>query len=156
MATTEKWGALGTETTVFSNSDLSAMANNALVLSSAINNVQGGGGGDGARFARITVTTKMAVAATANTGFSFWFLKSQDGGTTYERGGTGYTPLRTPDLVVPAPTDTTQTVQMFDVEVPPGFLKFLKKNDGTGQALATDTTSTGSKVTIAFYTRQSV
>ena len=151
----EKWGALGTETTLMSNSDLSAMANNALVLSSAYNNTQGQTG-DGARFARLTVTLKMAVAATANTGFSIWFLKSQDGGTTYEAGGTGYTPLRTPDLVVPAPVDTTQRIVMIDAEIPAGYFKALMKNDGTGQALATDTTATGSKLTITPYTRQSI
>lgn len=156
MATqTEKWGALGTETVLLSNSDLSALANNALVLSSAYNNTQGNAG-DGAPLCRITATLTMATAATANTGFSIWFLKSQDGGTTYEAGGSGYTPLRLPDLVIPAPVDTTQRIVMRDVPMPPGFFKVLIKNDGTSQALKTDTTSAGSKLTITPFTRQSV
>lgn len=156
MPTTEKWAALGAETTLMSNTDLSAMANNALVLSSAYNNVQGGGGGDGYVLCRVTATITMAVAATANTGFTIWFLKSQDGGTTYESGSTSYTPLRLPDLVIPAPVDTTQRVVMRDVPLPAGFLKALMKNDGTGQATKTDTTSAGSKLTIAPITRQAV
>lgn len=149
MATmTQKWAALGTETVLMSNTNLSALANNALFLSAAYNNVQGGGGGDGYVLCRITVIITMAVAAAANTGFPIWILKSQDGGTTYEAGGTGYTPLRMPDLVCPAPVDTTQRVVMFDRYLPAGFIKALMKNDNTGQALKTDTSSAGSLVSI--------
>lgn len=156
MATTRKWAALGTETTLMTNTDLSALANNALVLSAAYNNVQGGGAGDGYVLCRVTLTIAMAVAATANTGIPIWFLKSQDGGTTYEAGGTGYTPLRAPDLVFPAPVDTTQRIVMLDVMLPAGFLKALLKNDATGQAFKTDTGSTGSKLTITPITDQQV
>lgn len=156
MATTEKWHALGTETVLATNTNLSALANNALFLSAAYNNVQGGGGGDGYTLCRITVTITMAVAATTNTGFPIWFIRSQDGGTTYEAGDTGYTPLRMPDLVIPAPVDTTQRIVMRDVVCPAGFFKALIKNDATGQATKTDTTSAGSKLTITPFTRDAV
>lgn len=155
MATTEKL-IIGTETILMTNTNLSALANNALFLSAAFNNVQGGGGGDGYTLCRITATLTMAVAAAANTGVSIWFLKSQDGGTTYESGGTAYTPLRLPDLVIPAPIDTTQRIVMRDVLLPAGFMEVLIKNDGTGQALKTDVTSAGSKLTLVPITRQSV
>lgn len=154
MATTEKL-LIGTETVVMTNTNLSALANNALFLSAAFNNTQGSTG-DGYTVCRITVKVKMNVAATANTGVPIWFVKSQDGGTTYESGDTGYTPLRLPDLVIPAPVDTTQRFIMRDVLMPAGFFKVLLKNDGTGQAFATDVTAAGSQVTLTPITRQSV
>jgi hypothetical protein len=156
MATTTEKLIIGTETILMTNTNLSALANNALFLSTAFNNVQGGGGGDGYTLCRMTCKIEMAIAATINTGVSIWFLKSQDGGTTFESGGTSYTPLRVPDLVIPAPVDTTQRVIMRDMFMPSGFFKALLKNDGTGQALATDTSATGSQLTITPVTRQSV
>jgi hypothetical protein len=156
MATSELWGALGTETILGTNTNLSALANNALFLSGDYNNVQAGGGGGGDVLCRLRAILTMAVAAAANTGFSVWFLKSVDGGTTWERGGTGYTPLRLPDCVFPAPVDTTQTEITRDVLCPAGHFKVLIKNDGTGQALKTDTTSAGSQLSIIPFTRQSV
>jgi hypothetical protein len=156
MSTTEKWAALGTEIVAAANAGLSGLANNALALSSAINNVQGGGGGDGYALCRITATVTMATAAAVNTGLSLWFLKSQDGGTTYESGDASYTPLRIPDLVIPAPVDTTQRIVMRDIMCPAGVFKILLKNDGTGQSLKTDATASGSKLTLTPFTRQSV
>jgi hypothetical protein len=155
MATTEQL-IIGTETVVMTATNLSALANNALFLSGDYNNVQAGGVGNGYTIGRIRVNIHMAVAATANTGASIWFLKSNDGGTTYEAGGTGYTPLRMPDLVIPAPVDTTQRIVMRDVLLPAGHFIVLLKNDGTGQAFATDTTSTGSSLGIVPISRQSV
>jgi hypothetical protein len=156
MATTTEKLIIGTETVLMTPTNLSALANNALFLSAAYNNVQGGGAGDGYTLCRVKVAIEMAVAAAANTGVSVWFLKSQDGGTTYESGGTAYTPLRVPDLIIPAPVDTTQRFVMRDVLLPAGFVKVLLKNDATGQALATDTTATGSSLGITPITRQSV
>lgn len=152
----ELWSALGTETILATNTNLSALANNALFLSADYNNVQGGGAGGGDVLCRLRTIHTMATGAAANTGFSFWFLKSCDGGTAWERGGTGYTPLRSPDFVVPAPTDTTQTELSFDILCPAGHFKLLGKNDGTGQALKTDLTSAGSQWSILPYTRQAV
>jgi hypothetical protein len=151
MATTEKL-IIGTESTLATATNLASLANNTLFLSAAFNNVQAGGGGDGYAMCRVTMIITMAVAATANTGFPIWFIKSQDGGTSYESGDTGYTPLRLPDLVISAPVDTTQRTIMRDVLMPVGFFKTLLKNDGTGQALA----AFGSKLSITPITRQSV
>lgn len=156
MSTTAKWAALGTETVVMTNTNLSALANNALFLSAAYNNVQGGGGGDGFLRVRVRFTLTMAVAAAANTGFTLWILTSTDGGTTYEDGGTAYTPLQAPDCVCPAPVDTTQRNVSLDIMLPPGFVKFLLKNDGTGQSLKTDVTSTGSQLSITPLTYQDI
>lgn len=154
MSTTEKL-VIGSETVLLSNATTSALANNALLLSSTYNNTIGSTG-DGYTICRITATITMAVAASANTGISIWFLKSQDAGTTFESGGTSYTPLRLPDLVIPAPVDTTQRIVMRDVLMPAGLFQVLMKNDSTGQALKTDTGSTGSKLTIVPITRSSV
>ena len=156
MATTTEKLAVGTETVLMTPTNLSALANNALFLSGAFNNVQGGGGGDGYTLCRVKAQIEMAVAATANTGVSVWFLKSQDGGTTYESGDTGYTPLRLPDLVIPAPVDTTPRTVMRDVPMLAGLFKVLLKNDATGQAFKTDAASTGSSLSITPMTRQSV
>jgi hypothetical protein len=155
MATTEKL-IIGTETVLMTPTQLSTLANNALFLSAAFNNVQAGGGGDGYTLCRVAVKTRMAVGATANTGTPIWFLKSQDGGTTYESGDTSYTPLRLPDLVISAPVDTTQRIVMRDVIMPAGFFKVLLKNDGTGQSLANDATTNGSSVSLTPITRQSI
>jgi len=156
MATNELWGALGTETVLINNTNFSNLLNNALVLSGDYNNVQGGGGGGGDTLCRLRAILTMAVGASANTGFSVWFLKSTDGGTTWERGGTGFTPQRLPDVVFPAPTDTTQTEVSRDVLCPAGHFKVLIKNDGTGQATKTDVTSAGSQLSIIPFTRQMV
>jgi hypothetical protein len=154
--TTELYGALGTQTILMTNTNLSALANNALFLSADYNNVQGGGGGGGDVMCRLEAILTMATGATANTGFSVWFLKQSGDASTYERGGTGYTPLTRPDAVFPAPTDTTQTPEYIDVPMPAGHFKVLLKNDGTGQALKTDTAATGSQLSITPYTRQNV
>ena len=156
MATSELWGALGTETVLISNTAFSALANNALVVSADYNNVQAGGGGGGDVLCRLRFICSMAVAAAANTGFSVWFLKSSDGGTTWEAGGTAYTPLRLPDCVFPAPVDTTQREISRDILCPAGHWKLLVKNDGTSQSTKTDTTSAGSQISVIPFTRQSV
>ena len=150
-------GALGAETVLATNTNLSALANNARFLSASYNNVQGGGGGGGSIKGMLTFTCTMAVAATANTGFDIYILKSQDGGATYERGGTGYTPALTALVgTFVAPTDTTQSPMMMIVDLPPGLFEVLIVNNGTGQALKTDTGATGSKLTLTPYTDQIV
>ncbi len=148
------WGALGTQTVLATNTNLSGLANNDLFLSSAYNNIQGGGGGD--QMCRLEAILTMATGADANTGFSVWFLKLSGDGATYERGGTGYTPPTRPDAVFPAPTDTVQTPEFLDIPMPAGQFKVLIKNDGTGQALKTDTSSTGSQLAITPFTTQIV
>lgn len=152
MSTTLKL-ELGTLTTVLTTTNLSALANNALYLSGAYNNTQGNTG-DGWPMARVTVAIEMNVAAAANTGVAIWFLKSD--GTNTEAGGTSYTPLRNPDLTAPAPVDTTQRIQQFDVPIPVGNFYVLIKNNGTGQAFKTDTGGTGSFVAMTPITSQQI
>lgn len=157
MATQNQlWGSLGTQIVVMSNTNLSALANNAGFLSNAVNNVQGGGQGGGSLMCRLEAVLTMAVAASANTGFYVWFLKLSSDGTTYERGGTGYVPLTQPVAIFPAPVDTTQTPEFYDIPAPAGIFKVLMYNTATGQALKTDTTSAGSQLALSFFTPQSV
>jgi hypothetical protein len=82
-------------------------------------------------------TSAFGTAPTANTGLSIWFLRNIDG-TNYEDGatGTGITPSRMPDLVIPLENQNT-TAQRITRRciIPPGTFKVLVKNDGTGQTL---------------------
>jgi hypothetical protein len=140
-ATTQKYIINATASVIIAGSALNAMANNALVAGSDYNNVQGGGGGDGYVFARLTLSWKFQVNPTANTGFSLWFLKSNDNGTTFEDGSSSATPPRQPDVVFgPLPADTNAHVMMRDVMIPAGHWKPLLKNDGTGQTLTANNT----------------
>jgi hypothetical protein len=110
--------------------ELNSMANNALVLSSAVSLSE-----TGYLECDVEVYCTFGVAPTSNTGFSIWFLKVIDG-TNYEDGGTSVTPGRAPDIVIPVRAVTTaQRIINFGF-LPPGNFKVLIKNDATGQALA--------------------
>jgi len=148
MSTTEKLLIVGTETTVIS---AAAISNNQNAISSTFNNTIGSTG-DGSTMVRIKISITMGVGATANTGLSLYILKSSDAGSTFEDGatGTGYTPLRMPDLVCPAPVDTTNRTLSFDRLLPAGQMKFLPRNEGTGQSMSSVT------ITVLPITRSSV
>jgi hypothetical protein len=118
----------GTATTVLST-DLNSLANNALVLSSAITLSTGEPGYQRCE-AELVVT--FPTAPTANTAFVVWLLREVDG-TNYEDGSSTITPTRNPDLVFTLRAVTT--VQRIAVvgELPPGSFKALLRNDGTTQ-----------------------
>ncbi len=147
-----------TSTTVLAGSTLNALANNALVLSAAFNNVAGQAL-DGALGAWLTLKYKFQVAPGANTGFSVWVLGALDPGANaaYEDGlggGSPYTPDRAPDCVLgPVASGDTNAHQVRGyVQLPPGYCKFLIKNNGTGQTLTAN--DTDNVLTIAPEERQ--
>ena len=102
---------------------------------SAVNNVSGGtANADG--YVRGTVELYLATytgTTSASSGLSLWFLRSIDGGTTYEDGSSSVTPARNPDVFVPvrALASGPQRVAV-PCWVPAGYFKPLGRNDGTG------------------------
>lgn len=63
-----------------------------------------------------------------------WLLSSIDDGTTWEDGGVGTTPARSPDIIFPVnAVSTQQNVAIRGVVLPPGHFKVLLKNS-TAQA----------------------
>ena len=145
MATTLEWAGLGTTQTAIAGTALNAMANTALVLGSAVAWVQATGGIVGFVWGRVQLTFKFQSGPTTNTGFDVWFLKSQDGGSTFEEGSTSVVPARPPDLTFLAHDyggtgDTNAHTVSKDVLIPCGSWKALLKNDATGQSLTASNT----------------
>ncbi len=134
MAVVEKY-KLGTIATLMST-ELNSLANNGLALAStAFNNVQGGGGGDGYMLADVELVVTYGVAPTVNTGVPVWFLGQPDG-TNYEDGDGSTTPARASDITFPVRAVTTAQRVTRRVMLPWGTTKALAKNDGTGQTMA--------------------
>lgn len=110
---------------------LNSMANNALVLSAEITHQSPN---------YLEAELELYIAGmggtpTANTAFVLWILRAIDG-TNYEDGGTSVTPARQPDAYFPIRAVSTAQRIRRRVKLPPGNVKYLLKNDGTGQALA--------------------
>jgi len=144
MATTTlEWAGLGTSQTVITGTALNAMANNAVVLGPAFAWVQGTAGILGYIYGRVQLTFKFQSGPTTNTGFSLWFIKSIDAGSTFEDSAAA--PPRPPDLTLLGHAyggtgDTGAHVVSKDVLIPCGSWKALLKNDGTGQTLTANNT----------------
>jgi hypothetical protein len=147
MATTTEKYALGSQATLLSTG-LNSLANNALALSSAFNNVEGGGGGDGYTLCDLELLVTFPVAPTANTAVVVWLLGSQDG-TNYEDGDASTTPARLPDAVFPVRAVTSAQRIIRRIWLPWGLMKALLKSDGTGQSFA----SSGNTLSIRPVTR---
>lgn len=129
----DRW-VLGSQATAL-DTGLNSLANNGLAVSAAFNNTVGQAG-DGYNWCDLELVVTYGVAPTANTGVSVWLLQSQDG-TNYEDGDASVTPARAPDAVFPLRSVTTaQRIVVGRVPLPPGLIKVLTKNDGTGQAMA--------------------
>lgn len=143
MASTLEWAGLGTTQTVITGTALNALASNGLVLGSAFAWVQGTAGVLGYLWGRVQLTFKFQGAPTTNTGFSLWFTKSIDAGSTFEDGTAA--PARPPDLTFLAHAyagtgDVNAHIVSKDILIPPGSWKALLKNDGTGQTLTANNT----------------
>ena len=139
---TEKNTIQGSAITAIPGTTLNALANNAVALGSAINWTQGQTA-DGYLMGRVQLTFKFQSGPSTNTGFSIWFIKSTDGGGTTEDSTAA--PPRAPDLTFLGHAyggsgDTNAHVVSADVLIPVGSIKFLLKNDGTGQALSASNT----------------
>lgn len=80
-----------------------------------------------------------------------WFLRSLDGGSTYEDGSASVAPSRAPDIVIPVTAGTTITPRNGapGLVLPPAFYKPLARN----QTNATLPTS-GNLIRYALYTEQ--
>lgn len=129
---------------------LNSLANNALAISSLYDNTQGQTG-DGYTICDLELVVTYGSAPTANTGVTLWILASADG-TTYEDGDASTTPARLPETVFPLRAVTSAQRIIRRVALPPGKLKFLVKNDGTGQDIA----ASGNTLKIRPVTRQSI
>ena len=153
MATVEKL-LIGTEAPVISAVAITTTQN---AVSAAFNNTVGATG-DGYTIGRIKTIQSWGGTPAANTAFYGWYLKSSDGGSTFEDGaaGTGFTPLRFPDFSFPAdPTalsgSSISRTMSRDVLLPAGVFKVLVQNPtAIGQSLTSLT------LTITPITRESV
>lgn len=133
MAVVEKY-LLGTNTSLMTT-ELNSLANNALAAASGSFSNVVGGAGDGAPLAYVELVVTFGTAPAANAGVSLWLLARPDG-TNFEDGSSSVTPARAPDVVFPLRAVTTAQRVARLVQLPPGVLSPLIKNDGTGQAFA--------------------
>lgn len=126
-----------------------SLANNANTLSGAITVTDAS-----YLFADLTCAVKFVTTnPTVGTGISVWFLRSTDGGTTYEDGdATPTTPSRAPDVVFPVRAVTTAQRIIRQVALPSGTFKILLRNDNTG----TNCDSASNALTMKAFTIQSV
>lgn len=122
----------GTLTEAIATASLNSMANNTNVLGSATTLTTGE---PGYRLCEAELVVTFGSAPTANTAFCCWLLREVDG-TNYEDGGTSVTPTRPPDLIFTVRAVTTAQRLIAVCDLPPGTVKALLRNDGTGQAIA--------------------
>lgn len=131
MSTTAKY-VLGTPATLLST-ELNALADATGVLTStAYNNTQAGGGGDGYTGCDVELFINSLASAptTAGVSVTVWFLETQDG-TNYEDGDASTTPSRLPDVVFPVRLVSTAQRIIRRVLLPAGNFKTLLKNETT-------------------------
>lgn len=130
MATTSQYKR-GTLSTIFTT-ELNSLANNALVLSSAISFTE-------TLYPLLEVEfvtgAAFGTSPSANTGMTGWLLREVDG-TNYEDGGTSLTPPRLPEFTIPLENQNSTAQRIVrQCQNSPGAPKVLLKNDGTGQSL---------------------
>src|SRR5262245_55784967 len=78
-------------------------------------------------FGDVVFSGTFAVAPSAGSGLSVWFLR-EDGAGNYEDGSSSVTPTRNPDLFIPvAAVATAQKVEK-PTPLPPGTFTVLAKN----------------------------
>lgn len=145
LNTVEQATATDLLTTQFTNS----MADNTMTAAgSAVQNIQGGGTANFGGYPLCDLQLTLAAPAgalTAGASILFWFLKSIDGGTTYEDGSSTVTPPRQPDVIFPLnAVATAQKVTIQNVQLPAGYFKPIAKTSGMGQTL---NASGGNKIT---------
>lgn len=119
--------------------ELNSLANNSNTApGSEINNAVGQTNLDG--YVRAKAELYLAAYSgtpTSGTGVSVWFLKSIDGGTNYEDGGSSVTPARQPDLVFQVRNLASGPQRIVkECLVPVGKFKGMARNDGMGITFA--------------------
>lgn len=153
MSTTRKWTQQASAINLLTT-ELNALAAAALVAAtSTINNTQGQANLDG--YTRAFVEMNLAAPSAAfasNSTLDLWFLREV--GTQVEDGSATVTPARPPDVSFPLQATAAAQHDIQDVELPPGTLGVLARNNqATGtQGLA----ATGNTVTLQAYTDQGV
>ena len=148
---------LGTSATILASGELGGLTNNSIAVGAALagtgvyNNTYGSGSssstGDGYERGYVTFVPggAFSVAPTANTSIDVYFLKSMDGGSTFEGGSSSILPARRPDVVLPlnssstAAADNKVTINCF---LPACQFKILAKNNASGQTIPTGSTLT--------------
>lgn len=130
---------------------LNALADNTVSpAGSVVNNVFATANFNGYPRCRMQLTLA-AYSGTPSAGAAilFWFLKSIDGGTTYEDNALA----RAPDAIfaIEAIASGPQVPCTVDVELPAGFWKPIAKTSGVGLTLA----ASGNKITCLPYSFQS-
>jgi hypothetical protein len=87
--------------------------------------------------AEVEFVFSFPTAPTANTALWVWLLRETDG-TNFEDGSGSVTPTRLPDLIYTVrAVNTTQRIVQTAFDIPPGNIRVLVRNQGTGQAMGT-------------------
>ena len=146
MATTLEYIEQATATDLLTT-ELNTLADNTLSSAgTAVNNVQATSNFNGYPLCSIQFTmAAYSGTPTAGAALYLWFLKSIDGGSTYESGSSTILPARAPDVIIPiqATASGPQICTIKNVPLPFGYFKPLAKTVGVGLALA----ASGNKVT---------
>jgi len=110
--------------------ELNSLANNSLAIGSAVTLTSAG-----MLWADLELVVSYGTAPTAGTAVLVWLLRDVNG-SDYEDGGTSVQPLRLFDASFPLRNVTGAQRIIKRIKLPPGTIKALLKNDGTGQAMA--------------------
>lgn len=136
----------GTSQTLLST-ELNSLANN----SNAVHATNVAFSSAGYLDAEAELLVTFPTAPIANTAIYVWLLREIDG-TNYEMGSASVTPTRPPDIIFTVSSVTTaQRIIVPVYDIPPGNVRPLLRNVGTGQAFA----SSGNQLNIRPRTFQS-
>lgn len=121
----------GNNTTLLST-EMNSLANNANAVHASSVAVSNAGYLDG----ELELLVTFGTAPTANTPIYVWFLREIDG-TNFEDGSASVTPTRVPDAIFTVRAVTTaQRITQTVYDIPPGNIRTLVRNSGTGQSFA--------------------
>ena len=137
----------GTSTDLLTTQLNSLATNTMSSAGSAVNNVFATSNFNGYPFGSIQLTLATYTGTpTAGSSINVWFLKSIDGGSTYEDGSSSLQPARAPDVIIPVETVASgpQKITIQNVPLPVGYFEPIALNNGLGLSLA----SSGNKVTV--------
>lgn len=122
------------------STELNSLANNSNAAHSSSVSLTSAGYLD----AEVELLVTFGTSPTANTPIYVWLLREIDG-TNFEDGSSTVTPTRPPDIIYTVRAVTTaQRIVQTVYDIPPGTIKPLVRNAGTGQAFA----SSGNTLTI--------
>ncbi len=150
-ATTVELIEQGTATDVLTTELNSLASASSTAAGTAFNNAQATANFNGYPYASVQFTMASYTGTpAAGSALYVWFLKSIDGGTTYEDTAGA----RAPDVIIPiAQTGSgPQKVTVQNVPIPVGYFKAQAKNVNTGVTL----NGSGNKVTLLPNTMQGV